>query len=109
MSLPPAIVRMPAEIDLANSGAASQELSRVIATGARIVIADLTGTAYCDAAGLRALLTSHDQAAARSAQLRFAIAPSGAVRRVVDLTGLHRVLAVYPTVAAAVADGTSAR
>ena len=59
--------------------------------------------------GVRHLLLAHERASASEVQLRFALLSDCPVRRVLELTGVHRVLAVYPTLAEAVTGGLPPR
>jgi anti-anti-sigma factor len=107
--MPAEIVRMPAEIDLTSAAAVGQELARVIDSGthsgthsgARIVVADLSATVFCDSTAIRTLLEAADHAAASGAELRLVVPDSGPVRRIIDLLRLGQVLPVYPTLPAA--------
>jgi len=98
-----AIVTLPAEIDLSNAELVRQDLLSVVAQGATRVIADMTATAFCDSAGIAALVRVVQQATAHGSGLRLA-ASTPAVTRVLALTGVDRLIAVYPSVAAAMAD-----
>ena len=89
------VVPLPAEIDISNSESVGAELSAACASGAEVIIADLTSTAFCDSSGIRYLLLAHDEAAAHHAQLRLAVQPDGMVLRMLTLMGLHRVLQVH--------------
>lgn len=91
----PVVVVPPAEIDLTNSELASGMLTAAFMPGVTVVIADMTATVFCDTAGTRALVRAHEEAARRGITLRFAIPANGSVRRVLELTGLIRVLPVY--------------
>jgi anti-sigma B factor antagonist len=99
----PVVVSMPAEIDLANAGRVGEQLCTAASPGVTVIVADLTGTEFCDSAGIRTLLRARDDVAASHAQLRLAVARGGAVRRALQAIGLQHVLPVYPTVAAALA------
>ena len=99
----PAVVVLPAEIDVTNSELAFGLLAAALTPGVPLVIADLTATSFCDTSGVRALVQAHQQAGLSGAQLRLAIAPGGSVRRVLELTGLGRVLNVYPGLDEAIA------
>ena len=96
------IVTMPADIDLTNQDRAYDQLYAAFASGASVVIADFTGTSFCDCSSMRRLLAVQARAAARDAQLRVAITPDGAVRRVVELMQMDCRLAIYPTAQAAI-------
>jgi anti-sigma B factor antagonist len=89
------VVPLPAEIDISNSESVGAERSAACASGAGVIIADLTSTAFCDSSGIRYLLLAHDEAAAHHAQLRLAVQPNGMVLRMLTLMGLHRVLQVH--------------
>ena len=84
---------MPGEIDVTNAG---EVLARIAACGpgVTVVIADLTATRFCDSA--------HRQGAAAGAQLRLVVSPDGPIGRVVELTGINRHVAVYPTLQLAI-------
>jgi anti-sigma B factor antagonist len=100
----PVIAALPAEIDLSNAEQVYDQLSTALASGAAVVIADFTGTQFCDCACLNRLLRIHNQAGGRNAQLRLVIPPGAPVREVVHLLGLDQHLPVYPSIDAAQAD-----
>ena len=56
---------------------------------------------FCDCSSMRRLLAVQARAA-RDAQLRVAITPDGAVRRIVELMQMDRRLDIYPTAQAAI-------
>jgi anti-sigma B factor antagonist len=86
-------------IDITNRGPVTLALARALGTSAPVIVADLSGTEFCDGAGLRALLNAHSRAAAEGRQLRAAvIAPQ--VRRMLTLPGAGPALDLYPDLAA---------
>ena len=91
----PVIVALPAEIDLSNADHVYDQLYAALVSGAPVVIADFTGTRFCDCACLNRLLRVHNQAADHNAQLRLVIPPGAPVRQVVKLLGLDQQLPVY--------------
>jgi anti-sigma B factor antagonist len=101
----PVVVTLPAEIDLTNSELASRMLTAAFMPGVTVVIANMTGTVFCDTAGTRALVRAHQEAAARGITLRFAVPANGGVRRVLELTGLIRMLPVYASLDEALHSG----
>jgi anti-sigma B factor antagonist len=101
---PPAVIRLPAEIDATNAGRIGDQLDSAFASGAATVIADMTATTFCDSSGARELALAHNKAAAGGIELRI-VMPSADVRRIFQLTGLDQVLAIYPGLAAGSADG----
>lgn len=99
----PAVVALPAEIDLVNRDTVCGRLDAAFASGAAVVIADFTATTFCDCGSLSSLLGIQQRAASRSGQLRLAIAPGNPVRRVADLIGLGSRLPVYASAGEAAA------
>ena len=99
-----AVVALPAEIDVYNREQAYSRIHSACASGASVVIADFTGTRFCDCACLNRLLRVYNQAAGHDAQLRLVISPGAPVREVVKLLGLDRQLPVYANIDAAQAD-----
>jgi len=81
----PAIVVLPAEIDLTSLGRAYAELAGALSGGAAVVVADLSATVFCDVAGIRRLLELHREAVARQVELRLVVRPGGPVHRLLDL------------------------
>ena len=99
------VVPLPAEIDAANVGVVEAALASALARRPAVLIADGTQTSFCDSSGIAALIYAHRQAAATQAQLRVVMTGSQ-VRRVLELTGADQLLPVYPSLAAAQADGS---
>jgi len=97
------VVPLPDEIDFSNAARAYNRLYTALADGAEVVIADPSGTVFCDIWALRGLLMLHRQAAVETAQLRLAISAGGQVERVAELMGVDRELNVYASVSEAAA------
>jgi anti-sigma B factor antagonist len=104
------IVTLPTKVDLTNSAAAGAGLFEAATDVGRVIIADMTGTTFCDSSGLRMLLAAHDHAATAGCALRVAVTPGTAVSRVITIVGIDRVLSVYSAVSEALMadDGTAA-
>jgi len=94
----PVLVTLPGEIDLASREHAYDQLYAAVASGARLVIADLSATTFCDGGSLRRLIAVQNRAAAQDVQLRIVIPPGSAVRRLADLIGLDQPVTVFPGV-----------
>jgi anti-anti-sigma factor len=99
-----AVVRLPGEIDASNDGQVQDTLTRALDDGTAVLVADAGRTTFCGCAGVTALLRTHHRAAAAGAQLRVVVG-SPSMRRILELTAADQVLATYPTLAAALADG----
>jgi anti-sigma B factor antagonist len=96
----PVVVTMPAEIDVTNAARIGGELSLAIADGAGIVVADMTGTTFCNSSGISVLVLAHRQAAANGAELRLVVL-SAAVLRALKLVRMDSLLPIYPSLDAA--------
>ena len=101
--VPPAVVTLPAEIDMANAGRVGADLQAAFTPGITTVVADLTATTFCDCGGIRALVMAHERAAASGAELRLVVV-SARVLRVMAVLGLDRWLAIYPSLPEALAE-----
>lgn len=94
------LIVLPVEIDMTNAHEVGAELTRALGPGPQTLVADMTGTVFCDSAGVQMLVRARQQAAEGGADLRLAVsAPQ--VLRVLELTGADQVIATYPDVAAA--------
>lgn len=100
-----AVVALPAEIDAANVSLVEAALASALASRPMLLIADGTGTAFCDSSGIGTLVHAHRQAAAVGAQLRVVITTSP-VRRILELIGADQLLQIYPSLPAAQANGS---
>jgi anti-sigma B factor antagonist len=101
------IVRLPAEINITNAAHVEDELRASVSPGVAVVIADMTQTKFCDSSGIRGLVRANDVAAAAGAGLRIATR-SDAVLRIFHLVGVDQLLAVFPSVEAALANASAA-
>ncbi|HEX9040623.1 MAG TPA: STAS domain-containing protein [Trebonia sp.] len=91
----PVVVELPAEIDVTNSEQVYQQLVAVLAPGVDTVVADMTGTVFCDSSGVHAIMHAYETAGARDIRLRLAVSPATSVRRVLQLIGVGRLMPVY--------------
>jgi anti-anti-sigma regulatory factor len=66
------------------------------------VVADMTGTRFCDSSGISMLVLGHRQAAANGAELRLVVS-SAAVLHALKLVRLDCLLPIYPSLDAALA------
>ena len=97
----PAVVVLPAEIDVTNSELVYQQLVAALAPGAGTVIADMMSTVFCDSSGVHAIMHAYESAAARDIRMMLAVSPATSVRRVLELIGVGRLMPVYPSLAEA--------
>ena len=97
-----AVVILPAEIDITNADQVREDLLSVLNQGAGMLIADLSKTTFCDSAGVAALARSFRRAEASQSEMRLVVGTL-AVQRILTLTGIDRLLDIYPSVAASLA------
>jgi anti-sigma B factor antagonist len=97
-----AVVSLPAEIDITNADQVREDLLSVLNQGAALLIADLSRTTFCDSAGMSALARGFRRAEASQSDMRLVVTTL-AVQRVLALTGIDRLLDIYPSVAASLA------
>jgi anti-anti-sigma factor len=102
MRITAVIVVLPAEIDVANADEVDEQLTQALSPGVGAAVADLTSTSFCDSSGVRAIMHAYKLAAARDAELRLAVSPGGSVHRVLQLTGVDRIIPVFASVQEAV-------
>ena len=98
------MVTLPEHIDVSNSGQIREQLLDLINQGAAVLIADMIGTVSCDQGGADALLRAHQRASVSGGQLRVAVTAQ-VVRRILEASGLDRLVSIHPSVQAAIAAG----
>src|SRR5215475_11634171 len=86
------VVTAPAEIDTTTAGQLRAILFEWHTRGHATVVVDMTGTQFCDSAGLRELVRAHKRARADGGELRLVLPADGAVLRVFTFTGLDRLI-----------------
>jgi anti-sigma B factor antagonist len=97
-----AVVTLPAEIDVTIADAVRDELLAVLGQGATLLIADLSKTEFCDSAGVSALVLTYRQASTSGRPMRLVVS-TPSVRRVLSITGVDRLVDIFPSVAASLA------
>jgi anti-anti-sigma factor len=98
------VVAFPGHVDISNVDQLRDRLLAVINRGAAVLIADMTGTVSCDHAGVEAIARACQRAGISGTQVRLAVT-APAVRRVLVIEGLDRLVSIYPTLKAATAAG----
>jgi len=97
-----AVVTLPVEIDVTNADPIREELLTVLNQGAVLLVADMSKTVFCDSSGVSALVRVFRHAATSGAAIRLVVS-TPAVQRVLSITGVDRLVDVYPSVAASLA------
>jgi anti-sigma B factor antagonist len=95
-----AVITMAAEIDVTNADEIRQALLAA-SDSAAVLIIDMSGTTFCDSAGVQAIIDARNKATATRTQLRLV---ATAVLRILTLTGVDQLIPIYPTLEAALAE-----
>ena len=101
-----AVVTLPVEIDVTNADTIGEELFAVLNQSAALLVADMSKTTFCDSSGVSALVRAFRRADASGQAMRFVVS-TPAVQRVLSITGVDRLVRVYPSVAASLGDPNS--
>ena len=75
------VVTLPGEIDMANADRVGKDLEAAFGPGVGVVVADMSGTRFCDTSGIGAMVLACQRAQARHAGCRVVAGP-GRIRRV---------------------------
>ena len=97
-----ALVALPEDIDVSNAGQIREVLLSVINRGAEALIVDMTATISCDHAGADAVARAYQRAVVSRTELRLVVT-SRIVQRMLGMTGVGRLVPVYPSAEAALA------
>jgi anti-sigma B factor antagonist len=91
------VVRAPEEIDITNAGLLRSALLSA-AVGHGVIVADLSGTEFCDSSGLNVLVRALRRAQADGGEVRL-VAAGAAVLRILSVSGVGAIFPVYPSIA----------
>jgi anti-sigma B factor antagonist len=94
------IAELTGELDIASAPALRDQLLSLLRPGSSRLVIDLSRVRFCDASGLAVLVNAARRARLLGGFLRLA-AVSQQVGHVLNITGLDRHLALFPTVQAA--------
>jgi anti-sigma B factor antagonist len=88
------VVAAEGEVDIASAGELRDALAAAAESGAAEVWLDLTDVEFMDSTGITAIVDARQWLDAR----RFAvICPDGPVRRVIEISGVDRAIAIHAT------------
>lgn len=91
----------PAEVDLANGEAILAQAMELLGSGVPALILDLSGCTFCGSTGLSVITRSQMRASELGVPMWAVLPPRGFVRRVSEVAGLQRHVAIAPDVATA--------
>lgn len=93
------LIQVEGEIDLSTVPQLERELTPHVEAGRNVVV-DLTGVDFMDSTGIGALVRASNRTREAGAELSLACGP-GSVRRVLEVSGLDKMIPVYPDALAA--------
>ena len=96
------VIRPDGEIDLYGAPGLRGTLLKALAAGRHKILLDLSAVTFMDSSGFAVLVSAFKRVKAQGGQLRIAGA-NPAVRSSLRISGLDRVLDLYPDAAAALA------
>jgi anti-sigma B factor antagonist len=97
------VFRLRGSLDLATAPTVRAALSDATEKGSRHLLVDLSQLEFLDSTGLGVLIGAHRRAAERGGSLRLVVA-DGPISRLLNITGLVAVFAVYHSLENAKAD-----
>ena len=97
-----AVVTLPAEIDVTNADTVRDELLAALGQNAVLLVADMSKTNFCDSSGVSAIVRVFRRGVASGGAMRLVVSTPG-VQRVLSITGVDRLVDVFPSVAASLA------
>lgn len=86
----PAVAVFPAEVDVSNAYAIRDDILRLLDRGTGPLVLDLSGTRFCDCAGVGAIMTVGRRATVLRTGVCLVLPVGGPVRRIATMTGLDR-------------------
>lgn len=100
------VVVAPEEIDMGNADELRTALLEAAAHGNGTLAVDMTGTRFCDSAGINALVRAHKRAQTEGGGLLLAACTSP-VLRIFEITGLDHAIPSFTTLEEALAQAAS--
>jgi anti-anti-sigma factor len=97
------VYRLRGSLDLATAPSLRAALIEAANEGKHEIIVDLSQLEFLDSTGLGALIGAHRRAMENGGRVRL-IVKEGPIQRLLTITGLMRILAVYGTMDAALND-----
>jgi anti-anti-sigma factor len=101
-----AVAVLPPEIDISIADAVRDELLAVVNQGPMALITDMSKTTFCDSAGVRSLVRTFRRATESGTKMRLVVATLP-LERVLQITGVDRLIETYPNVAAALGSSSN--
>ncbi|GAA2123652.1 hypothetical protein GCM10009759_74820 [Kitasatospora saccharophila] len=97
------VVRLEGEMDQSRRHHLERALTAALASRPALLVVDLGALAFCDSSGLNAFVHARRNAQDTGARMVLA-APTGPVRWLLEITGMHQVFDIRPDVESALAE-----
>jgi anti-sigma B factor antagonist len=97
------VIRVSGEIDASNAEELGSCAGGAIEDGGAGVVVDLSELSFLDSTGIQMLLTTGSRLAESGGKLRVVVTPGSLVARLLESTGVDRILAVDGSVEDAIA------
>ena len=97
------VARLEGEVDLANAGQLSAELTQAIPNSALGVVLDLGATTYLDSSGVQLVIDLAERLSSRQQRLSVSVPEAAPLRRVLSVVELERTIPLTATVDDAIA------
>lgn len=101
------VVTAPEQIDFTNAAGLRAAVLQAAGHGHGTVVVDMTGTRFCDSAGLHVLVSAHKRARSEGGQVLLVIV-GAAVLRIFAITALDRVIPNFSSLDQALAQTPAA-
>jgi anti-sigma B factor antagonist len=102
------VVTAPEEIDITNAAGLRTALLEASAQGNGTFVVDMSGTRFCDSAGIHALVRAHKRSQAEGGEMLLAVSAT-AVLRVFAITEVDRLIPNFSSLQEALAHANGGR
>jgi anti-anti-sigma factor len=102
-----AVVTVPEEVDITNAAGLRSALLQAVSDGHSTLVVDMTGTVFCDSAGLHVLVDVQRRARADGGEMLLALSRDG-ILRTLEITGIGQLVPSFTTLDEALARATAA-
>jgi anti-anti-sigma factor len=102
------LARLGGQVDLSNAPSVQERLLGAVPNTASMLLLDLSEADYLDSSGVRLIFLLAERLQSRGQKLELVVPDDAAIKRVLVLTEVHRVVPVSDSVAAALRDGSAA-
>ncbi len=102
------VIAAPREIDITNAAGLQAALFEASALGHGTFVVDMSGTTFCDSAGVHALVQARKRSQSEGGQILLVVS-TAAVLRVFAIIGIDRLIPNFSTLEEALAQASAAR